>query len=738
MSRIIIVSNRLPVKVSKVKSGFKIQNSAGGLATGLSSLSSTREMIWVGWPGYSTSDEEERSKIENKMDPGLYPVFMTPQEERNFYEGFSNETIWPLFHCFSESVNYSNRYWKYYQAINQRFCDKVAEIAEPGDIIWVQDYHLMLLPSMLKQKLYGNPIGFFLHIPFPSYELFRTLPWREEILEGMLGADLVGFHTYEYMRHFHSSVYRLLGYDAKLGAIQTGTSSSFIDCFPMGINYEKFHDTLDSPKVAEQVQIFKDNFGHTKLIMSVDRLDYTKGILNRLQAFERLLTRHPELREKVSLIMITVPSRAKVKQYRLLKESIDELVGKINGKFSTLDWTAIHYFYRSIPFERLQALYHISDVGLVTPLRDGMNLVAKEYVASKKDNNGVLILSEMAGSAIELEEALKVNPHDGESIVQALRTALTMPEEEQRERLLKMQQRVKTNSVDKWAQSFISHLTQIVEDRKQRSSNVIMSKNPGIIGKSFHRALKPLVILDYDGTLVAFKDDPAQAIPSKRLYGLLEKLVAQAHVAIVSGREHHDLDKWFAHTGVDLIAEHGMWVRKDGEWQKQHENRSPWKGSIRKIMNTYADRTPGAFIESKSSSLAFHYRKTDKFLAEMRIPLLIRDITQVCVKHQLEILQGNKVCEIRVSGINKGTAVKEYVSELEPDFIMAIGDDRTDEDMFAVLPSSAYTIKVGEDDTIAQFRIENPEKVKELLAALISEEERGKIMKKKLIEKQSA
>lgn len=738
MSRIIIVSNRLPVKVVKGRGGFSIQKSAGGLATGLSSLSSSREIVWVGWPGYSSSDEGELREIEGKLPSDLHPVFMSSREERNFYEGFSNETIWPLFHCFTECVNYSNKYWNYYKTLNQRFCDKVVEIAEPGDIIWVQDYHLMLAPAMLKEKLEDYPIGFFLHIPFPSYELFRSLPWRQEILKGLLGADLIGFHTYEYMRHFYSSVYRLLGHDSNLGEINTGKSSTFIDSFPMGINYEKFHDAHADENVVNEIELFKKNFGNARLVLSVDRLDYTKGILNRLQAFDRLLSKYPEWRGKVSLVMITVPSRLKVKQYQLLKENIDELVGKINGKYSTLGWTAIHYFYRSIPFERLQALYNICDVGLVTPLRDGMNLVAKEYVASKKENNGVLILSEMAGSAIEMEEAIKVNPNDQESIVEALRTALLMPEEEQQERLQKMQARLKENSVHKWAQSFISQLQNIVINKEERNGNMINSHNPGILSEAFKRARRPVVILDYDGTLVPFVNNPADAVPSKDVYELINKLVSRANVAIVSGREHQNLDKWFSKTGVDLIAEHGMWVRKDGSWIKQHENGSPWMADIYKTLYNYSSKTPGSFIEAKSSSLAFHYRKTDNFLAEMRIPQLVRELTPVCLKHQLDILQGNKVLEIRVSGINKGTAVQEYVTERDPDFILAIGDDRTDEDMFTSLPSSAYTIKVGDAETVARYRIENISKVKELLHALLDKRSTERLISKRLINQQSA
>ncbi|MEX0966437.1 MAG: bifunctional alpha,alpha-trehalose-phosphate synthase (UDP-forming)/trehalose-phosphatase [Bacteroidia bacterium] len=719
MKKLLIVSNRLPIKVGSDGNNYIINRSEGGLATGLSSLNNEMETEWVGWPGIATTTKKEEREVSEKMGDSYHAVFMSRSEVKNYYQGFSNETIWPLFHCFTGFVDYDKAYWESYKKVNQRFCDKVAEVASEGDIIWVQDYHLMLLPEMLRQRLPNNPIGFFLHIPFPSYELFRTLPWRNEILEGLLGADLVGFHTYEYMRHFASVVSRILSHKCNLGEIRTRTHSCFIDAFPMGINYDKFHNSSQDQAVNGQIREFKARFGGFRLILSVDRLDYTKGILERLRAFGALFSKYPELKEKVSLVMVTVPSRYNVESYKNLKEQIDEQVGHINGKFSTLSWTPVHYFYRSIPFEHLTALYNLSDIGLVTPLRDGMNLVAKEYIASKQNQRGVLILSELAGSASELTDAIMVNPNNEEDIVAALYDALNMPEDEQKRRIEKMQAHIKKNSVEKWAQDFTGSLCAIADKRHQRARSIINGQVTKTIAAAFTRARKPRIILGYDGTLVPFDENPAMAEPTPDILRIIEELQQKCDLIITSGRDFSSLEQWFGKTGADLVAEHGIWFKTNNEWYKHAEMDTSWKDEVDSLLQQFILKTPGSFIENKTCSLAFHYRKTNQFLAEMHIPYIIKALSAVCVKHRLELLQGNKVLEVRISGISKATTVRSLLNNDQHDFLMAIGDDDTDEDVFGVLPSHAYTIKVGDDESIARYRIENELKVKSLLNELI-------------------
>lgn len=474
-----IVSNRLPVKFVQKKDGnFDIIPSEGGLATGMASLKG--EQYWIGWPGVSTDTTIAEKKIRTGLGKNMEPVFLSDEDIELFYKGFSNETIWPLFHSFTETARFRKPYWEKYLEVNRKFARVILEQVEPGDHIWIQDYHLMLLPQMLKAHLPDNPIAFFLHIPFPPAEIFNNLPWREEILQGLLGSDLIGFHTNAYLKNFEkaikcnlqlhtrpeSRISQPAGLPYKAVYVALGNRQVKARAFPMGIDFDKFNNSINDKEVSEQLQAFKKKFGDFKLILSVDRLDYTKGIPQRIRAFDSLLRQNPELQGKVSMVVLVVPSRDKVPRYKLLKEEIDELIGKINGRYSTLEWTPIHYFYRSLSFNQLTALYNLCDIGLVTPFRDGMNLVSKEYIASKteRETAGVLILSETAGAAAELTQAIVVNPFHEEEVVTALKKALNMPESKQKKAIWQMQQTIKENSVENWASAILKDLTETFEE----------------------------------------------------------------------------------------------------------------------------------------------------------------------------------------------------------------------------------------------------------------------------------
>ena len=462
MRRLLIVSNRLPVTVEKRKDGLHFLQSPGGLATGLGSFYKSYDSIWVGWPGITSdkTNKEERKGIEAKLmsEFRCHPVFLSQNDIERYYHGFSNKTLWPLFHYFTQYVIHDKTFWETYKRVNDLFSEVISTIAKKDDIIWIHDYHLMLLPKLTRERLPDATIGFFHHIPFPSFEIFRLLPWREEILEGLLGADLIGFHIDDYTRHFLISIHRLLGYEYTLGQIQADDHIIRVDTFPMGIAYERFSKAIQDPKLQKQVTRFRKKLSEHKVILSVDRLDYTKGIPQRLKVFNTFLERNPAYREKVIFILVAVPSRTQVEHYKWLKKQIDELVGQINGKFGTIGWTPIWYLYRSLPFHSLTALYSIADICLVTPLRDGMNLIAKEYIATKTDGKGVLILSEMAGAAKELGETIIVNPNNREEMVEALAKGLTMPEEEQIERNRVMQKRIQRYNVVRWKEEFIDRL----------------------------------------------------------------------------------------------------------------------------------------------------------------------------------------------------------------------------------------------------------------------------------------
>jgi len=629
MSKTIIISNRLPLKIKLENDLLEVEPSVGGLATGLKSFHNEGNSLWIGWSGLT---EEELSDEQNKEVEKLVKeakcdvVSLTQQDLDNFYYGFSNRTLWPLFHYFMEFTEFEKDFWESYKAVNQKFADKVMEHAEDGDTVWVHDYQLLLLPKLIKDKKPNTTIGFFLHIPYPSYEIFRTFPWREQLLEGMLGADLIGFHTYDYERHFLSSVKRIMRLDVNFNEITYLDRIVKVDSFPMGIDYDKFHDSAVQQKNSEKSELQRrldehiDSSPDAKMILSIDRMDYTKGIPNRIRAFEYFLNKYPEYKQKVRLIMLAVPSRSNVPQYQKLKRDTDELVGRVNGEFSTVSWTPIWYFFRSMPFNNLIDLYSSSHVAMITPVRDGMNLVAKEYVATRTEKDGVLILSEMAGASKEMNEALLVNPNNFEELADTLKYALEMSRSEQKSRMKILQKRLKRYTVEKWAHEFMNSLLAT----KNLGSVIVASRLNQDIRKrmfsNFKQSGNRLLLLDYDGTLAGFKDNPQDAKPDEQLYKLLDELNSDPKndVVLISGRDRETFTKWFTNKKKDykLITDHGVWLKSPGaDWEALERLKNEWMENIKPILETFVDRTPGTFIEQKKYSLAWHYRKADPELA---------------------------------------------------------------------------------------------------------------------------
>jgi trehalose 6-phosphate synthase/phosphatase len=725
MSRTLIVSNRLPTKVLRTDEGLTFQPSEGGLATGLGSIYRQGDNLWIGWPGLFVQGAEEEEHIRQELDAdNMAPVFLTEDEIRDFYEGFSNGTLWPTFHYFTGLATYEQSHWEAYVAVNQKFCEAVLAEAGPDDTIWVHDYQLLLLPQMLRKARPDAAIGFFLHIPFPSQELIRVLPWRNELLEGMLGADLIGFHTFGYLRHFLSAVSHLLGLSAQNGQIETPTRTVRVDAFPMGIDYERYAKAAASEEAKVFEQTYREALHDTRVILSIDRLDYTKGIAQRLRAFDLLLQRYPEWRGQVSLIMLVVPSRDQVAQYASLKEEIDELVGRLNAQYRTISWNPIHYFYRSLPLEELVSLYRLAEVALVTPIRDGMNLVAKEFVASKIDQRGVLILSERAGAARELSDAIIINPTDMGQLAEAMHDALVMPEEEQRTRMVAMQELVRRYNVFSWTRLFMNQLAYTKMKQQTMATEMLSEATTTQLLGDYQAAKQRLILLDYDGTLVGFHPNPQRAEPGQELRLLLASLAAlpNTRVVIISGRDKGTLERWLGDLPLDFIAEHGVWLRTAGEeWELFHPMNNDWKRDMRPVLELYVARTAGSFIEEKDYSLVWHYRRVDNDLGVVRARELLSHLSFMTANTDLQVMEGNKVLEIKSAGINKGTAAGRWLERYNPDFTLALGDDRTDEDTFRALPSTAYTIRVGTGArSLARFNLASPMEVRKLLRKLLA------------------
>jgi trehalose 6-phosphate synthase/phosphatase len=706
--KILIIANRLPVKIERTDDSFIVKRSEGGLATGLGSLEIDAEMHWVGWPGIHVENEDEKREITEKLAAlNYHPVFLTGEEIETYYEGYSNSTIWPLCHYFFSYVQYKAEYWEAYRRVNGLFCEEALNFIDDNDIVWIHDYQLMLLPKKIRDNRPNVMIGYFHHIPFPSYELFRVLPEREEVLKGLLGADLIGFHTHDYMRHFISAVYRVLDLNCNLDEICLQDRIVHVDAFPMGINYEQYHQATSLPEVKKISKRLIEELGDQTIILSVDRLDYSKGILHRLEGFANFLENHPEYHKKVSLAMIVVPSRDAVERYADLKTQIDQSIGKINGIYSTLGWTPIYYFYQSFPFNELVALYDIADIALVTPLRDGMNLVAKEYLATKNRKPGVLILSEMAGAANELTDAIIINPNDTQEIESALLQALTMPGKEQRLRLRNMQKRISTQTVRKWANDFIAELLHINRQNNEIFQKIVGEQQLSQIKERYDQATARLILLDYDGTLSPFTKRPEEALPSGKLLHLLKRMTADKKnkVVINSGRNRQVLDKWFRGIDLDFAAEHGAFFKENNRWYRNVQEKITWDEEILGILEHTIDKTPRSYLEIKESTLVWHYRNVDVWLAELREKQLINALMGPASRLNLQIVPGNKIVEIKPPGTNKGSEVKRLLEKGNYDFILAIGDDTTDEEMFRALPPDGISVKVGSFSPTAKYRI---------------------------------
>ena len=730
--RLVIVANRLPFKFTKTKNGYKAVQNSGGLVSAILSLSENlkkqankvldNKIVWTGIADDMPEDFSSEDFENDNFD--LIPVTIPPELNDLYYSGFCNDLIWPLFHYFPSYCVFDDQYFKAYEEANMRFCDELVKIIKPGDFIWVHDYHLMLLPEMIRKKIPDATIGFFLHIPFPSFELFRLIPrpWREAIINGMLGADLIGFHTNDYAQHFIKSVKRTTGLECPQNIIYTRDKLIKVDAFPIGIDYNKFHDACLGKRVLAEKQKVKTHLQEQKLVFSVDRLDYSKGLALRLKGYETFLEMFPKWHSKVIFNMVVIPSRDSIEKYKDMKKEIEYTVGRINGKYSTLSWRPIIYQYKSLTFNELVALYNLSDVGLITPLRDGMNLVAKEYVACQTENKGVLILSEMAGAASELSEALIINPNDNIEIAEAIVNALEMKPEEKLSRLERMQKRISDYDVFAWAFDFFEQTFDIKEQQKQMSVRFINKAITSKIIANYRKASRRILLLDYDGTLVSFTKFPELATIGKDTLNIIKKLAGDSKnkIVIISGRTKDFLEKQFDGVNVTLVAEHGYFIRNANEkWETTIETVTDWKEGVMPILKEYVNRCNGTFIEEKTGSLAWHFRNADSDFAQLRLHELRDDLAEVIhYKTDLEILEGNKVIEIKSGKYDKGEAAKTLMKDLNFDFLLAAGDDKTDEDLFKAMPDSACTIRVGSSPSFAKYNVSDLSDLLDLLKTI--------------------
>jgi trehalose 6-phosphate synthase/phosphatase len=705
--KIINISYRLPISFQRKEDVLETRISSGGLVSAVLSLKNEKnELHWLGVADFSRADfQEGKDKFRDTFV--LHPVFLSKTVNYGFYNGFSNAVLWPLFHYFPSFVEFKPGNFKSYMEANRILSEEASKIAEEGDIIWIHDYQLLPMAAMIRDMNPQAKIGFFLHIPFPSYELIRLLPkyCRDVLVKSMLGADLIGFHTYEYAQHFLSTVQMIEGLQHRQFNLLHKNRNIRVGVFPISIDYEKFDRALTDPEIAGEKKRLRQFYEDKKIIFSVDRLDYTKGIIYRLKGFAHFLNHYPEWNGKIVFILVAVPSRIAIKKYIERKQMIEGLISEINGRFGNTQWTPVIYQYGSLNFTELAGLYTGCDIALISPLRDGMNLVAKEFVASRSDEDGVLLLSDMTGAAKELTDALLFNPLDEEEIAAKIKMAIDMPDTERNTRMVNMRTQVKKHHILKWGNDFIDELEDTC--KAKIFPDLLHKEKKEAILLTYKKARKRLILLDYDGTLAAFQVVPELAVPTPEVLTLLSALSADNmnQVVLISGRDRHTLEKWFGHLPLVLIAEHGSFIKKQ-TWNSTLTDGILWKEGVRNIMQTFADNCSGAFVEEKTFALCWHYRNTEESSGFSQSRELISLLSDYLTGAGASVIDGNKVIEIKPAQINKGNAVLQAFNLKDYDFCVAIGDDRTDEDLFEVINRfKGITIKAGESGSMAQYRI---------------------------------
>eukprot|EP01132_Coremiostelium_polycephalum_P002771 gene2771-3445_t len=768
LGRIIVASNTLPISVSReaddgespqgassssLSSSMDLSSSSNGttlpikistepfpIESALNCLMNKgdiKDYVWVGWPHCEVQEEEipAHSEAIKAHSPNFVPIFLDSKLISNHYKGFCKNGLWSLLHYQLNFVRLESEWWDSYVQVNQMFADKIAEIWKPGDYIWVHDYHLMLLPHMLRQVLPKDAaIGFFFHAPFPSYELFRILPNRKEMLRGILGSNLIGFQSFEYLRHFRSSCARLLDLEVLPKGLEMTTEkySIFVklQVYPIGVDYTDFVNNLNLPIVSNRVQKLREIFKGKRVIVARDRLDQIEGVPRKLEVIETLLSEHPEYQGKLVFIQIyepTVEENEETEEQKCLHRTVNEMVGRINGRFGKLNFNPIEYINRKIAYEELSALYKLADIALITPIRDGMNLTSHEYVVCQKDTHGVLILSEFTGAARCLGGSIIVNPFSKKEMTSAIIEALNMKKEDRRLKHQINYNYVLANTSSFWAKRFLWDLLEMMLS-EAKESKVPLVDIPTVISH-FDHSKKRVLLLDYDGTLTPLVRHPNLAIPSKQL---IESLLAlckdpRNDIYVISGRDRVSLENWLGQIPVGLSCEHGGFFRPPGENQQWVENpkaETSWKENVLSIMQDFEDRTPGSFVEHKQINLTWHYRNADPDYGKYQARELVAQLHAVANKFPLDILVGKKAIEVKPIGINKGEIVKTILHKCDTaDFILCIGDDKTDEDMFKALIDSekSITIKVTSDkkeSTKAKSTIEDCKDVINLLSRL--------------------
>lgn len=726
MSRWIIVSNRLPFSFDKKNQ--KLAPSSGGLVTAIRGIKTKEEVLWIG----SLPNTVPKNLVQNYKDAdNIRYSFPDIDEElySDYYNGFCNDVLWPILHYETDSVKFLPENYEKYIEVNRIFAKHIVKTAKKDDIIWLHDFHLFLAPKMIKELNPKLKVGFFLHVPFPSSEIWRQLPCREDILESLIHADLLGFHDFSYLRHFVSSVYNLLGIHSSLLEIKSKHNNTKLGVYPVSIDTGDFMAKASSKKTAKEIERYGLENDRFKYVLGVDRLDYSKGLLYKLEAFQRFLRENPKYVGKVQLIQIAVPSRTDVPEYIKLRHDVERLVSEINGEFSHIDYIPVKYIFKSVKTHELMALYRACDILLVTSKRDGMNLVCLEYIAAQDpEDPGVVMLSEFAGAASTLSHATLINPMNIQDTAKKLAESLETKREERVRRHGIMADYLKDYTATVWAGAFIAHLKRKTLESSPKLKNLGLSQKREQLKKVF-KGQKRALLLDYDGTLTPIVNNPQDAFIKPKMKSLIKKLQAQdnTEIIVVSGRDANFIQKQFEGVDCYLACEHGakFYDYKKGKWRTLvSSSKSQWFNQAAQIIREYTRRTPSSFFEKKNYAIAWHYRKSPQDFGEFQARKLVIDLESGLSHLPVTVILGKKVVEVKAIEANKGYFAQWFAARYleKGQKVFALGDDRTDEDMFSSLKGKAECVKVGlPEKTEAAYFIEEQQSVHSVLKELFLE-----------------
>ncbi|KAI7867671.1 glycosyltransferase family 20-domain-containing protein [Spinellus fusiger] len=714
--------------------------------SGLESLKKDSRTLYIGGTGAILSEhrdhmnaedvtEEQKDSLRDLLSSkhAIVPIFIEHALALSHYEGYCKQVLWPLLHymMWQEAVDES-KHWNDYVAVNQIYANTVAEHYEPGDIIWVHDYHLLLVPQMIRTLIPQAQIGVFVHTPFPSSEIFRCLPRRRDILMGMLGADLIGFQTYNYSRHFSSNCTRILGFEYTPSGVDANGTLVTLGIYPIGIDVEGTRYNCGRPGVRPKMEAIRRKYSGKKIIVGRDKLDPVKGVLQKLEAFEKFLTDYPEWRDKVVLIQVTSPG---VIESTRLENKVAELVSRINMKFGSLESTPVNLFQQHIDRDEYYALLSVADIALVTPVTDGMNTISFEYIVAQKERNSPLILSEFTGTASSMSAAVIVNPWDFAGVAKAISDCLTMSEEDRLVKYKQLESFVNSHTAMYWARSLANGLLAAGNQYPGHGPTPVLDSSR--LQLDYIVSKKRLLFFDYDGTLTPICDDPKDAIPSEKMLTTLSQLCQDPSnsVWVISGRTQQDLDRWIGFIpNLGLGSEHGSFIKNPDSktWIHRVDDVDlSWKEDVMEIFKYYTERTPGSFIEEKKCALTWHYRKADPKYGAFQAKECQNHLEQsILGKLPVETLVGKKNIEVRPLAVNKGEVIKHaLIKEPTASFVLCVGDDKTDEDMFRIIQKSdlgmmqdqvQFTVMIGppEKNTLAAWHLNTSEDLIQVLGTL--------------------